>query len=195
MSVSISLDFICFGTEPGVLHGAQLGLHFVADVSEGCFPCCTRWVILVGIKEVVFFFQNTLDFAVILIEPDLVVPGGYAEDFQGSRVNCIPEGQPLLLKTVEVWLEVLGFAFHVELEFFCPLRAFQFGCVELLGCFLSLGPSPQLNEEVQFGQDEAVVRPAVSTTHGFSRPHIPPVLGPGDDVINEVPVSRAWVHP
>ena len=104
-----------------------------------------------------FFLQKTLDFMVILIEPVLVLSGGCAEDFQGSRVNCIPEASPLLLKTVEVWLEVLEFAFQVELEFFCLLRAFQFGCVELLGCFLSLGPSPQLNEEVQFGHDEAVV--------------------------------------
>ena len=108
-----------------------------------------------GTEQVVFFFQNTLDFAVILIEPVLVVSGGCAGDFQGSQVNCITERRPLLLNTVEVWLEVLEFAFQVELEFFCLLRAFQFGCVELLGCFLSLGPSPQLNEEVQFGHDEA----------------------------------------
>ncbi len=115
--------------------------------------------------------------------------GGCAEDFQGSRVNCIPEGRQFLLNTADIWLEVLEFAFHVELEFFCLLMTFQFGCVELLGCFLT----PQLNEEVQLRHDEAVVRPAVSITRGISNPHIPPVLDPGDDVINEV--SRARVHP
>ncbi len=162
---------------------------------KGCFPCCTRWVVLVGTKQAVFFFQKALDFTVILIEPVLVVSGGCAEDFQGSRVNCIPEGRPLLLNTVKVWLEVLEFAFQVVLECFCLLRAFQFGCVELLEYFLSLGPSPQLNQEVQLGHDEAVVHPAVSTTNGFSNPHIPSVLGPGDDVINEVPALRAWVYP
>ncbi len=88
-----------------------------------------------------FFFQKALDFAFILIEPVLVVSAGCAEDFQGRRVNCIPEGRPLLSNTVGVLLEVLEFAFHVVLEFFSILRSFQFGCVEFAGCFLSLGPS------------------------------------------------------
>ena len=55
--------------------------------------------------------------------------------------------------------------------------------------------SLRLDEEVQPGDDEAVVLPAVGAAHGFGQSHVPPVLGPGDDVINEMPVSRAWMHP
>ncbi len=80
-----------------------------------------------GTKQAVFFFQKALDFTVILIELVLVVSGGCAKDFPGSLVNCIPEGRPLLLNTVKVWLEVFEFAFQVVLEPFCLMRAFQCG--------------------------------------------------------------------
>lgn len=73
--------------------------------------------------------------------------------------------------------------------------AFQFAWIELLGYFLSLGPSLRLDEKVQPGDDEAVARPAVGAAHGFGQSHVLPVLRPGDDVINEMPVSRARMHP
>ena len=75
------------------------------------------------------------------------------------------------------------------------LRAFQFGCVEFLGHLLPLGPPFEMDEEVQPGDDQAVVRPLVRTTHSFGQSHVPPVLGPGDDIVNEMPMPRAWVHP
>ena len=53
-------------------------------------------------------------------------------------------------------------------------------------------PSPPLglDEEVQSGYDQAVVHPAVRTTHSFGQSHVPPVLGPSDNIVNEVPMPR-----
>ena len=136
-----------------------------------------------------------MDLTVILIQPVLVVSGSRTKNVQSSGVNCIPEGCPLLLDAVMIELEVLEFAVQVQLEFLGCLWAFQFGCVEFLGHLLPLGPPLGLDEEVQSGDDQAVVRPAVRTTHSFGQLHVSPVLGPGDDIFNEMPVPRACVHP
>ena len=38
-----------------------------------------------------------------------------------------------------------------------------------------------------------MVRSAVGATHGFGHSYVPPVLGPCDDIVNEVPVSCCLV--
>jgi len=75
MSIGVSLDFVGFGTKPGVLHRAKLGLNCATHVGEGSFLCHAGGVILVGPKQAVFFFQQGVNLAVVLVEPVLVVSG------------------------------------------------------------------------------------------------------------------------
>ena len=98
-----------------------------------------------------------------------MVSGDRAEEFQVRGVLCIPVGRPLFLNAAVVGLEAPEFAVQVVLESFWVLGAFQFGFIELLGYFLSLGLSLRLDKEVQPGDDEAVVRLAVGAAHGFGR--------------------------
>ena len=57
MFVSIALDLVSLGTEPGVLHVPQLGLDLTADVSKGGFLRGAGGVTLMGSEEAAFFFQ------------------------------------------------------------------------------------------------------------------------------------------
>ena len=65
---------------------------------------------------------------------------------------------------------------------------FQVADVESFRYFLPLWSFLGLDVQLSFGDDEAVVCPTVCATHGLGHSHIPPVLGPDDDVISEMPV-------
>ena len=52
-----------------------------------------------------------------------------------------------------------------------------------------------LNTDGEFGYNQLMVCPAVCTTHCLGDPYILSVLPSGDDKLNQVPVSGAWVHP
>ena len=119
------------------------------------------------------------------------IEGAVVGEEKVSKNSLLRSGRGLLLNAVVIELEVLEFAVQVQLEFLGCLWAFQFGCVEFLGHLLPLGPPLGLDERVQSGDDQAVVRPAVRTTHSFGQSHVPPVLGPGDDFVNEMPMPRA----
>ena len=136
-----------------------------------------------------------MDLTVVLIKPVLVVSRSRTKNLQGSEVNCPPERNPIFLHAVVIGLKVLKPAVQVQLQFFNCQGAFQFGYIEFLGYLLPRWPPPGLDDKVKSGDDKAVVHPAVSTTHGFGQSHVPPVLGPGDDIVNEMPVPRAGMHP
>ena len=61
--------------------------------------------------------------------------------------------------------------------------------------FLPLRPSLRLDRKIQFWDNQAMVRAAVGATHGFGHSYVPPVLGPGDDIVNEMPVPWTRMHP
>lgn len=49
--------------------------------------------------------------------------------------------------------------------------------------------------EVEFGDDEVVISPAVSVAHRLCHPHIPPVSCLDNDVVNKMSMLRSRVHP
>ena len=53
----------------------------------------------------------------------------------------------------------------------------------------------RLDSDVELGDDETVVYPAISAAHRLCHPHILPVPLPDDDVVNKMPVLRSRVHP
>ena len=60
---------------------------------------------------------------------------------------------------------------------------------------LSLGVSLVLDADVELGDNEAVIGPALSATHGFGHSYILPVPLPDNDVVDEMPMLRTRVHP
>ena len=65
---------------------------------------------------------------------DFIGPGTKPrkKNFQGSAVDCIPEGRPFLHSTVVNGLKVSEFAVQVQLKFLSFLGTFEFGFVEFL---------------------------------------------------------------
>lgn len=140
-----------------------------------------------------FLFQEGINVAVVLVEPVLVVSVSSTEDLQGSRVNDLPEGSPLLFDVVLVGLNVLEIAVQLHMQFLSSLMAFQFGCVEVFGNFLSLWYSLGLDKEVQFRYDQTMIRQAVCATHYLRLSNVLSVLGPCDDIDNDMPILRVRV--
>ena len=60
----------------------------------------------------------------------------------------------------------------------------QLGDVKPFWSLLALRVSFRLDSDVELGDDEAVVCPAISTTHRLRHLHILPVPLPDDDVVN-----------
>src|SRR4029434_9126420 len=48
---------------------------------------------------------------------------------------------------------------------------------------------------VDFGHDHPVVCPAFCTSHGPAHKNVFDVTTSHDDIVNQVPMFRAWVHP
>ena len=139
--------------------------------------------------KLVLFLQQGLDLDIILIELVLVVSGSWAEYWEGSRVNY-------RLQRVAVCAGCLcQLFFKGGCKFLLNSWKFQFVDVESFRYFLPLGSSYGLDVQIGFGDDEAVVCPTVRAIHGLGRSHVPPVLRPDDDVVDEMPVLRARVHP
>lgn len=88
MSVSVALNLISLLGEPGVLYVAELPLDFSAFAGVVILLYVGGRVTLVGSVEFVLFFQQCLNFGIILVEPVLVVSGSRAKHLEGSRVNC-----------------------------------------------------------------------------------------------------------
>ena len=63
------------------------------------------------------------------------------------------------------------------------------------GCLSSLRSSHGKDAKSELGHDETMVCPAFGTTHGLCHSHVLPVPLSGDDIVNHMPVPRAWVHP
>ena len=59
----------------------------------------------------------------------MVLFGDRTNNFQDTRVDCIPEGCSLLLNIVVNGPKVPEFTIQVQLQFLSCLRAFKFGCV------------------------------------------------------------------
>ena len=47
----------------------------------------------------------------------------------------------------------------------------------------------------ELGHDKTMVSPAFGTTHGLCHSHVLSVPLPGDDIVNQMPFPRVWVHP
>ena len=74
-------------------------------------------------------------------------------------------------------------------------NVFQCGDVEPFRSLLSLGACLVLDADVELGDVEAVIGPALSATHGFGHSYILPVPLPDNDVIDEMPMLKTRVHP
>ena len=69
-------------------------------------------------------------------------------------------------------------------------NVFQCGDVQPFRSLLLL-----LDADFELGDNEAVIDPALSTTHGFCNSYILPVPLPDNDVIDEMPMRRTRMHP
>jgi len=49
--------------------------------------------------------------------------------------------------------------------------------------------------KLKFGYNEAVIGPAIGSAHGSGYPHVKPVCLPCNDVVKQMPMSGAGVHP
>ena len=52
-----------------------------------------------------------------------------------------------------------------------------------------------MDTEVELGDDEAVVCPALGPAHGLGNTYVLPIPPPDDDIVDKMPVLRARVHP
>ena len=71
----------------------------------------------------------------------------------------------------------------------------QLGDVKPFWSLLALRAYFRLDSDVELGDDEAVVCPAISAAHTLHHPHILHVPLPDDDVVNTMPALRSRVHP
>ena len=67
--------------------------------------------------------------------------------------------------------------------------------VKSLRKFLTLGSSHGLNVQLCLGDDETMVCPAVRAALCLGHSHVLPVLSLDDNIVNEMPVLGARVHP
>mgnify|MGYP006973408805 FL=1 len=72
---------------------------------------------------------------------------------------------------------------------------FQVVGVKSFRDFLSLRSSHGLNMQLCLGNYETMVCPTVRAAHCLGHSQVLPVLSPDDDIVNEVPVLGAKVHP
>ena len=124
----------------------------------------------------------------------LVVSGGQTEDFEGSRVGRIPKGGQRFFNVIRGGGEVGKVSVHNSLKIIYSLSVFQFCHIHSIGDLLPLGPSLRLNMEVEFGDDEVVIRPAVSVAHRLCHPRIPSVSCPDNGVVKKMSMLRSRVH-
>ena len=111
-----------------------------------------------GSVELTLFFQEGLDFNIILIKPVLMVSGRKTEHLEVSRVNGRLQRVPVVAGS----LVQLTFKGGSKLL----LRwKFQLVGVKSFQDFLSLGSSHGLNIQVCLGDDETMVCPTVRTAH------------------------------
>lgn len=52
-----------------------------------------------------------------------------------------------------------------------------------------------LNADAELADDLAMTSPAFCTTYGLCHSHVAPAPFPGDDIINQVPLLMAGMHP
>ena len=72
---------------------------------------------------------------------------------------------------------------------------FQLGDIQFLSHLLALWSSYRLNAQVEFADNKPVICPTVCTTHSLCHPDILSVLPSYYDIVNEMPVFGARVHP
>ena len=76
----------------------------------------------------------------------------------------------------------------------CLLLSFQLKGTQFL-CVLALWSSYRLNAQVEFADNKLVICPTVCTTHGLCYSDILSVLPSYYDIVNEMTVFGARVHP
>ena len=77
----------------------------------------------------------------------------------------------------------------------CLLLSFQLRDSQSLWHFLALWSPCRLNAQVEFADNKPVICPAVCTTHSLCQSDILFVLPSYYDIINEMPVFGARMHP
>ena len=112
-----------------------------------------------GSVEWTLFFQQGLDFNIVLIKPVLMASGCQAEHLEGSRRNC------RLQRVLVVAGSLVRLSFEGGSELLLYRWEFQLVDVKSFHDFLSLGSTYRLNMQLCFGDDDTMVCPTVRTAH------------------------------
>ena len=142
-----------------------------------------------GSVEFALFFHQGLDYDIIIIEPVLMVSCCQAEYLEGSRVNRRLQRVPVIAGSL------VQLTFEGCSGFLLYRWKFQLVGVKSFCNFLSLGSSHGLDMQLCLGDDKTMVCPTVRAAHCLGHSHVLPVLSPDDDIVNEMPVLGAIVHP
>ena len=110
-------------------------------------------------------------------------------------VDQLSEGRPVDLHILAVQRGGFQTYFQDVHKTLFGVGVLQLGDVKPFWSLLALRTSFRLDSDVELGDDEAVVCPAISAAHRLRHPHILPVPLPDDDVVNKMPVLRTRVHP
>ena len=142
-----------------------------------------------GSVELTPFFRHGLDFDIVRIKSILMVSGCQTEHLEGSGVNRRLQRDPVVAGS----LVRLTFKGGIELLFF--KWEFQLFGVKSFCDFLSLGSTHVLNMQLCLGDDATMICPTVRTAHCLGHSYFLPVLNPEDDIVNDMPVLGARLHP
>ena len=138
--------------------------------------------------EFALFFHQGLDYD-ILIEPVLMVSCCQAEYLEGSGVNRCLQRVPVIAGSL------VQLTFEGGSELLLYRWEFQLVGVKSFRNFLSLGSSHGLDMQLCRGDDKTMVCPTVRAAHCLGHSYVLPVLSPDDDIVNEMLVLGARVHP
>ena len=142
-----------------------------------------------GSVEVALSFQQGLDYDIIFIEPVLMVSCCQAEYLEDSGMNRRLQRVPVIAGSL------VQLTFEGGSELFLYRWDFQLVGVKSFCNFLSLGSLHGLNMQLCLGDDKTMVCPTVRAAHCLGHSHVLPVLSPDDDIVNEMSVLGARVHP
>ena len=167
----------------------QLLLNHFASVAKGSLACW--WLVAdVGPVQSVLLLQQLGDFFIVLIEPVLVFELGEAKGLIGCCIHGVAERGPAVFHII-CDLDVLCALLHCVGQLSTYWRPVQFRDVKSLWCWLSLVLLLLENSDLHLGDDQWMISPAVSATHGLGHSNILPVPLPDDDVVYQILCSLA----
>jgi len=110
-------------------------------------------------------------------------------------VHSVPESRPLFLNAMLFDQQVLYLGVKVTGKSLSSCGILPLGNVDSLYSLLTLRTSPRADLKSKFGYDESVVSPAFRSADSLGHSDILPVLPADDDIVDEVPMFRSWMHP